>query len=235
MPLTVTGRLAQVFEDVKPHLAVYNIYQPAIIHVHIVGLRVGLAGDGLGDEEADLLRLRRIGDVHDAKPAGEPRQAHPSVRHTLLKLMGAEPAPGPAPRRIEFAHLKGGDRPDVRQFSYVEDPQAGVRPAAMVLVFLVHDEGDLPAADRKRDAQRGMRRLGEGRMVVVASDTVRPADVRDVEDVEPRVPERRPELVLVPESVVKPVTSAHTMVTRRRSLSISFPASRMRWARSRGM
>ena len=37
------------------------------------------------------------------------------------------------------------------------------------------------------------------------------------------------------ERAVNPVTSANTTVTRRRSLSICLPASRIFWARSRGM
>src|SRR5438876_7108440 len=54
------------FEDVEAGIAIHDIDEPAAVDVHVVGLRRGLAGGGLGDVPADFLRRRRIRDVDDA-------------------------------------------------------------------------------------------------------------------------------------------------------------------------
>ena len=53
-------------EYVEPGSAVDEINHAARVDVHIVGLRTRLTMQGLGNEVADFLRRRRIGDIHDA-------------------------------------------------------------------------------------------------------------------------------------------------------------------------
>src|SRR5882672_11903687 len=77
-------------EDVEARVAVDDVDQPAAVDVDVVGLRAGLAGGGLGDEVADFLRRRRIGDVDDAQAAGEPRAVDERTLHVLLELVRAE-------------------------------------------------------------------------------------------------------------------------------------------------
>jgi hypothetical protein len=56
---------------------------------------------GLGDEEADFLRSKRIGDVDDPQASGEPGAVHQRAFHVFLELVRAEASGGgAAPGRI---------------------------------------------------------------------------------------------------------------------------------------
>src|SRR5262245_26417517 len=48
-------------EDIEAGVAIADVHEPALVHVHVVGLRRCLAGRRLGNEVADFLRRRRIG------------------------------------------------------------------------------------------------------------------------------------------------------------------------------
>ena len=74
-----------------------------------------------------------------------------------------------------------------------------------MIVLLVDRDGELAAGDREGYAQDRVRRLGEGRVVVVRADGLRLADVGDVDDPHSRMPDRGPELVLVAQGVMQPV------------------------------
>ena len=79
-------------QNVEPRVAVREVDQPALVHVDVVRLRRGLAGGGLGDEPADFLRRRRVGDVDDA-------QARPRTTRSTRACRRLSCAPGTGARR----------------------------------------------------------------------------------------------------------------------------------------
>src|SRR5436305_4009489 len=98
------------FEDVEAGIAVDDVDEPTLVDIHIIGLRRGLAGRGLGDEPAGFLRRHRIGDIYDAQTAREPRAVDERAIHALLELVCTEACRcGAAPRRVELAHFEDGE------------------------------------------------------------------------------------------------------------------------------
>src|SRR5687767_10019551 len=218
-PMSYFRRLAALeLQDVEPVVAIAEIDEAALVHVHVVALRTGLAGRRLGNVVACFARRRGVRDVDDAQPAGKPCAVDERIAalHMLLELMRAEAARrGTAPRGIELAHLVDRERLDFPEIRHVEYPQAAVQapaPArhlflAVRVVFLVDRDSDLPAIDR-RHAHEGMRRLGERRVVVVLAYRLRLADVGDVDDAHASVPAAGPHAVTLPQRVVQPVLAA---------------------------
>ena len=75
-------------------------------------------------------------------------------------LVRTKAALGPREWRIELAHMKLADRVDVVQIPDIECPQAGARlTTVVVIVLLVHDQGDVPPGKRERHAHHSMCRF----------------------------------------------------------------------------
>src|SRR5258708_233822 len=72
-------------QNVEAGVAVDEVDEPTLIHIHVVGLRRGLASGGLGDVPAHFLRRERIGDVDDAQAAREPGAVDERAFHVLLE------------------------------------------------------------------------------------------------------------------------------------------------------
>ena len=90
----------------------------------------------------------------------------------------------------------------------VEHPQACVQVAVAVVVLFIRANCDVAAGDGERHFQDRVRRLGERRVIVVGADHLGVADVRDVEHADARVPDGRPQLVLVAQRMMKAVLVA---------------------------
>ena len=83
-----------MLENIKPVVAVDQVNQSSVINEYIITLGKRMAGHWLGHVIPDLLGMMRVGNINDAKPAGEPRGVHEIVlAHAFVRLMRAEPFP----------------------------------------------------------------------------------------------------------------------------------------------